>query len=114
MTPAESRARLVDLRQRALAAGLTTAVAAVDARLAVASALAIKALEEALARPGLAAAHAEIVDQLDAPDAPPPAKAIPAPRRPGVLGSLGKPPPQPRAAQRKFTGPDEDDLKIPF
>ncbi len=114
MTPAESRAKLVDLRQRALAAGLTTAVASVDARLAVASALAIKALEEALARPGLAAAHQEIVDQLDTPDAPPAPAAIPAPRRPGVLGAIGKPPPPPRAPMRRYTGPDEDDLKIPY
>lgn len=113
MTPAESRAKLVDLRQRALAAGLHTAVAAVDVKLALASALAIKALEEALAAAPLAAAHAEIVDQLDTPDAPP-VKAIPAPRRPGVLGSLGKPPPQPTAPKRKFTGPDEMDKEIPW
>lgn len=114
MTPSESRARLVELRNQALGAGLTTVVAGVDVRLAIAAALAVKTLEEALAAAPLADAHAEIVAQLDRPDAPPTPSAIPAPRRPGILGSLSKPPAQPPAPKRKFTGPDEDDLKIPY
>lgn len=114
MTPAESRAKLVELRTRALAAGLHAAVVGIDFRLALAAAMAIKDLEDALAADPLATAHAEIVDQLDAPDAPPSAQAIPAPRRPGILGSIGKPPSQPPAPKRRFTGPDEDDLKIPY
>lgn len=122
MSPAESRARLSDLRSQALAAGLTSTVNGVDIRLGLAAAIAIKDLEKALAElpapDPLAAARAVIVADLDAATAPP---ASPnAPRKP-VLGAA-KPaqatgvlprPRQPPAAVKRPTGPDKWDLEIP-
>lgn len=122
MSPAESRARLADLRAQALAAGLDSAVAGVDIRLGLAAALAIRVLEKALAEAPapdpVAQAHADIVADLDAATIPP-ASPI-APRKPVVgaakpvtaAGVLPKPR-QPPAVVRGPTGPDQWDLEIP-
>ena len=123
MTPAESRQRLADLRSQALAAGLTSAVAGVDIRLGLAAVRAIKDLEKALAEAPppdpIAAAHVDIVADLDAATVPP--SGLIAPLRKLVLGS-GKSaqasgvlprPKRPPAVPRGITGPDAGDLEIP-
>jgi hypothetical protein len=123
MSPSESRARLAELRSRALAAGLTSAVAGVDIRLTLAATHAIRDLERALAElpapDPLTVAHAVIVADPDASTASP-ASPITPPRKP-VLGEaktapaqgvLPKPK-QPPAAVRGPTGPDKWDLEIP-
>jgi hypothetical protein len=129
MTPAETRERLRDLHARAKAAGLRAVVGSVDIALALASARAIEMLEAALADPGLQTQHQAIVESLDADPTPartpiaPPRKPAPLPGANGGsafvppnaklarLPSLRTPPPK---APRRITGPDEDDLKIPF
>ena len=113
MTPTETRQRLSILRDRAIAAGLVRVVQRVDIQLGIAAQLAIGDLEKALAdAPPLAAAHADIVQQLDTPPEAP-AAAIPAPRRPGTAASANPPRPAPKPAPRRFTGPDAMDLEIP-
>lgn len=123
MTPAESRTRLVGLRSKALAAGLDSAVASVDIRLALAATSAIRDLEMALAElpapDPLAAAHADIVADLDAA-AVPPASPIASPKKPTLGGGKPSVPSgvlskhrQPPAPQRGPTGPDAWDLEIP-
>lgn len=122
MTPAESRQKLADLRAQALAAGLSTIVAGVNIRLGLAATSAIKDLEKALAElpapDPLAAAHADIVADLDAASIPP---ASPIALRKPVLGAA-KPvmasgvlpkPRQPPSVPRGITGPDAWDLEIP-
>jgi len=113
MTPTETRQRLSILRDRAIAAGLVRVVQRVDIQLGIAAQLAIGDLEKALAdAPPLAAAHADIVQQLDTP-AETQAAYIPAPRRPGIASPANPPRPAPRPAPRKFTGPDRFDEEIP-
>lgn len=123
LTPAESRQRLADLRSQAIAAELTTAVAGVDIRLGLAAVRAIKDLEQALAEAPtpdpLAAAHADIVSDLDAstasPASPiaPPKKPVLGAAKPNVTAGVLPKPRQPPAVPRGPTGPDKWDLEIP-
>lgn len=113
MTPTEIRQRLAVTRDRAIAAGLLDTVRRTDASLMIAAHLAINELDRALAENPGAAAHAEIVQQLDTPDTEP-VTAIPAPRRPGIVPLPASAPSKPAARpQRRPTGPDRFDLEIP-
>lgn len=121
MTAAETREKLRDLHQRAKAAGLQKVVDLVDISLATASALAIQRLEAALADPALQRQHEVIVESLDAepepvktPVAPPMRKPVPALGAPPALRTPPAPRVMPPKVPRKPTGPDDDDLKIPF
>lgn len=113
MTPTETRQRVSIVRDRAIAAGLVSLVQRVDIQLGIAAQLAIGDLEKALAdAQPLDAAHASIVQQLDAPPVASVA-SIPAPRRPGIALPANPPRPAPKPAPRRFTGPDAMDLEIP-
>lgn len=135
MTPAESRTLLVDLRQRALAAGLSAALAEVDATLARASQRAIGILREALEIPRVEAAVAAPAPVMQAPRTAPvmvrcplslPSAGQPAAVKPtSVLAGLKKPEaerPVPTFRQplsvpkqpRKPTGWDPSDDEIPL
>lgn len=113
LTPTEVRQRLAVVRDRAITAGLIDAVRRTDASLMIAAHIAIRSLEKALAENPLAAAHADIVAQLDTPDAEP-AASIPPPRRPGVTPPTASVHTKPAMRPpRPPTGPDRFDLEIP-
>ena len=108
-TPTEARNRLAIARDKAIAAGLLDVVQDADRRMMIAVGLAIATLEKAVSDAGVATALSAIVAGLDAVATESP-RPIPAPRRPGILG---KPPAQPKAPARRYTGPDEMDREIP-
>lgn len=136
MTPAESRQKLADLRQRASAAGLDDALEEVDVALAIAAQRCIGLLEEALATtpapvpenpplsnaPAIASPQTSMVRPLPSPQAVGQPGTAP---RASVLAGLKKPRPA-RQFQLTFRQPSmprvppkptwllPDDLDIPF